>query len=163
VDVSGSTATALLAGMLLGIPVAALAREEPHGRAADGPPPADLLRLPPGTEPRWRSAPLTSRALIVVLGCCGLLFVVPAIVVGPFGEGVWLLLLAVASLAPAAIFARLRVDVHGHTGVVSRAGEALRIVRGDDTELLITVDDAAEAAATLHTLADHRHAATSSA
>jgi hypothetical protein len=206
-SISTSTAIALLAGMLFGVPVAALAREEPHGLAATQPPGAELPRLPDATEPAWRSAPLTSRALVVALAATSLLLVVPAVLVGPFGEGAWLLLLAIATLAPAAVFARvrvdidadglqvrglgvrfvevdiaevaradvvdhldpfwefggwgLRVDVHGRTGIVSRAGEALRVVRGDDTELLITVDDAGTAAATLNTLADHYHGSAS--
>jgi hypothetical protein len=205
-SISRITTWALLVGMVLGVPVAALAREERHGRAADGTPPADLPRLPAGHEPRWRSAPLTSRALVVVLAGAGALLLVPAALVGLLGDGLWLALLAVASLAPALVFARvhvhidddglhvrglgirfvhvpvaevaradvvdhldpfwefggwgLRVDVHGRTGVVSRAGEALRVVRGDGTELLITVDDAATAAATLTTLADRHHART---
>lgn len=202
-SISTSTAVALVAGMLLGLPVAALAREQPHGRTASGPPPADSVRLPAANNISWRSAPLTSRALIIVLASVSLLLLVPAFVVGPFDEGLWLLLLAIASVAPALLFARvrvhidghgldvrglglrlvyvpiaelaraevidhldafwefggwgLRVDVHGRTGIVSRAGEALKVVRGDDTELLITVDDAATAAAALNTLADRHH------
>jgi hypothetical protein len=202
-SISRITTWALLAGMVLGVPVAAMGREEPHGRTADGPPPADLPRLHAGQEPRWRSRPLTSRALVVVLAGTGALLLVPALLVGLLGDGLWLALLAVASLAPALVFARvrvdiddaglhvrglgirflhvpvaevaradvvdhldpfwefggwgLRIDVHGRTGVVSRAGEALRVVRGDSTELLVTVDDAATAAATLTTLADRHH------
>ncbi len=201
-SINSSTTLALLAGMLLGVPVAALAREHPHAIPATAPPPAGLPRLPADGDPTWRSAPLTSRAVIVVLVATGLLLVIPGVVVGPFGEGAWLLL-AVATLAPATVCARvhvdidrdglhvrglgvrfahvpiaevasadvvehldplwefggwgLRVDMHGRTGIVSRAGPALRVVRGDDTELLITVDDAATAAATLHTLADRHH------
>ncbi|MCC5949926.1 MAG: hypothetical protein JJT89_15845 [Nitriliruptoraceae bacterium] len=205
-SISASTTIALLAGMLLGLPVAALAREQPHGGIAAGPPPTASVRLPTADVPAWRSAPLISRALIIVLASVGLLLLVPAFIVGPFGEGLWLLLLAVASVAPALLFARvrvhiddhgldvrglglrlvhvgiaevaraevidhldafwefggwgLRVDVHGRTGIVSRAGEALKVVRGDDTELLITVDDATTAAATLNTLADRHHQTT---
>jgi hypothetical protein len=205
-SISRITTWALLAGMVLGVPVAALAREETHGRVADGPPPADLARLTADREPRWRSTPLTSRALVVVLAGTGALLLVPAVLVGLLGDGLYLALVAVASLAPALVFARvhvdiddeglhvrglgirfvhvpvaevaradvvdhldpfwefggwgLRVDVHGRTGVVSRAGEALRVVRGDGTELLATVDDATTAAATLMTLADRHHART---
>ena len=205
-SISTSTGVALVAGMLIGLPVAALAREQPHGRIAPGPPPADAVRLPTANAIGWRSATLTSRALIIVLASVSLLLLVPAFIVGPFDEGLWLLLLAVASVAPALLFARvrvhieergldvrglglrlvhvpiaevaraevidhldafwefggwgLRVDVHGRTGIVSRAGEALRVVRGDDTELLITVDDATTAAATLNTLADRHHQTT---
>jgi hypothetical protein len=50
----------------------------------------------------------------------------------------------------------LRVDVHGRTGLVSRAGEALTITRADGSEVVVTVDDATGAAATLNTLADRR-------
>jgi hypothetical protein len=205
-SISRMTTVALLAGMVVGVPVAALAREEPHGRAADGPPPSDLPRLPATQEPRWRSEPLTSRALVVVLAAVGALLLVPAVLVGLLGDGLWLAVLAVAALAPVLVFARvqvsidddglhvrglgirfvhvaiaevaradvtdhldpfwefggwgLRVDVHGRTGVVSRAGEALRVVRGDGTEVLLTVDDAATAAAALLTLADQHHART---
>lgn len=56
----------------------------------------------------------------------------------------------------------LRVDVHGRTGLVSRAGEALSVTRADGSEVVVTVDDARAAAATLNTLADRRHAATGS-
>ncbi len=203
-SISGSATVALVVGVVLGLPVAALAREEPHGTAAEGPPAAEFPRLPDGEDPTWSSTPLTSRALVVVLAGCALLLVVPAVIVGPFGDGAWLLLLAIVCFAPALVFARvrvaidaaglhvrgagvrflhvpvaevahatvvdhldpfwefggwgLRVDVHGRTGIVSRAGEALRVVRGDGTELLLTIDDAATAAATLHTLADHFHA-----
>ncbi|TVR26668.1 MAG: DUF1648 domain-containing protein [Nitriliruptor sp.] len=205
-SISTSTAVALLAGMLLGVPVAVLAREQPHGQAAAGPPPTDLGRLPSGSPAVWRSAPLTSRGLIIVMAILSLVFLVPAFIVGPFGEGFWLLLLAVACCVPALLSARvrvhidhdglhvrglgvrlvhvpvaevayaavidhldafwefggwgLRVDVHGRTGIVSRAGQALRVVRGDDTELLITVDDAATAAATLNTLAEQHQTTT---
>lgn len=50
----------------------------------------------------------------------------------------------------------LRVDASGRTGVVSRAGTALRIHRTDGTEVVITVDDAWDAAAVLNTLVDQR-------
>jgi hypothetical protein len=50
----------------------------------------------------------------------------------------------------------LRVDVHGRTGLVSRAGEALSVARADGSEVVVTVEDAAGAAATLNTLADRR-------
>lgn len=202
-SISRIITVALLAGMVLGLPVAALAREEPHGRAAGGPPPGDLPRLPAGQEPAWRSPPLTSRALLVVLAGVGALLLVPAVLVGFLGDGLWLAVLTVACLTPALVSARvhvavdddglhvrglgmrfvhvalaevaradvidhldpfwefggwgLRVDVQGRTGVVSRAGEALRVVRGDGTEVLLTVDDAATAAATLLTLADRHH------
>jgi hypothetical protein len=52
----------------------------------------------------------------------------------------------------------LRVDVHGRTGLVSRAGEALTVTRADGSEVVVTVDDAHGAAATLNTLADRWHA-----
>lgn len=51
----------------------------------------------------------------------------------------------------------LRVDVHGRTGVVSRAGEALRVRRGDSSEVIVTIDDAATAAALLNAAADAHH------
>lgn len=51
----------------------------------------------------------------------------------------------------------LRVDVAGRVGLVTRKGPAVRIVRGDDSEVLITVDDATLAAATLNTLAETLH------
>jgi hypothetical protein len=205
-SISATAVVAMLTGMIVGLPVAAMAREEPHGRSAAGPPPDDLPREPSGAAGAWRSPPLTSRALILVLVATGLLLLVPALAVGPLGDGAWLLLLALATLAPAAVFARvrvviepqglhvrglgirllhvpieevagadvvdhldafwefggwgLRVDVHGRTGLVSRSGEALRVVRGDDTQVLVTVDDAATAAAALNTLADHHHAGT---
>lgn len=50
----------------------------------------------------------------------------------------------------------LRVDVHGRTGLVSRAGEALVVTRADGSQVVATVDDARGAAATLNTLADLR-------
>lgn len=213
-SISGSATVALVAGALLGVPVAALAREAPHGRDAEGPPPPTLPRRrsddagdgatdADAPELTWRSAPLTSRALILVLVLAGATLLVPAAFIGPFGEGAWLVLLSLLALGPAAVFARLRthvdadglrvrgtgvqllhipipevaaadvvdhvdpfwefggwglrVDVHGRTGVVSRAGEALRVTRGDDTQVLITVDDAASAAATLNSLADRHH------
>jgi hypothetical protein len=55
----------------------------------------------------------------------------------------------------------LRVDVHGRTGLVSRAGEALAVTRADGSEVVVTVTDAAVAAATLNSLVDRRLAATS--
>jgi hypothetical protein len=51
----------------------------------------------------------------------------------------------------------LRVDVQGRTGVILRSGEAVRIRRGDGSEVVVTVDDAAGAAATLNSLADRQH------
>ena len=208
-SVGVSASIALLVGMVVGVPVAALAREEPHGIVAMGPPPVGLPRLAAGAAVPWRSASMTSRAVVVVVAASGLLLVVPVVLLGPSGAGGWLLLLAVVTLAPAAVFARVhvaidadglqvramgvrlvrvdiaevaradvvdhldpfwefggwgvRMDVHGRTGIVSRAGEALRVFRGDDTELLITVDDAATAAATLNTLADRYHGSRSSA
>lgn len=205
---SGSVSTtlliSLLVGVALGIVVAAFAQEQPHGRTAAHPPAKDLPRVADGEVARWESAMLTSRALVVVLVVCGLVLLIPAIIVGPFGEGAWLLVLTLVCLAPALMFVRVRVvideqglavrgagfrflhipidevveatviehvdpfwefggwgwrvDVHGRTGIVSRAGEALRVVRGDDTEVIITVDDAATAAATLHAFADRHHA-----
>jgi hypothetical protein len=54
----------------------------------------------------------------------------------------------------------LRVDVAGRVGIVTRKGPALRVVRGDGSEVLITIDEAQVAAATLNTLAEQRHADT---
>jgi hypothetical protein len=71
-------------------PVAALAREQPHGRVATQPPAAHLPRLADDVAPAWRSMSLSSRALLVVLLAIGLLLVVPAVLVGPSGEGAWL-------------------------------------------------------------------------
>jgi hypothetical protein len=51
----------------------------------------------------------------------------------------------------------LRVDVRGRTGVVARSGPAISVVRADRSELVVTVDDAARAAATLNTVADAHH------
>jgi hypothetical protein len=51
----------------------------------------------------------------------------------------------------------LRMDTAGRVGVVTRKGEALRVRRGDGTEVLVTVDGATEAASTLNTLADGLH------
>ncbi len=48
----------------------------------------------------------------------------------------------------------LRLDVAGRVGLVTRKGEAVRIRRGDGSQVLVTVGDAATAAATLNTLAD---------
>jgi hypothetical protein len=48
----------------------------------------------------------------------------------------------------------LRVDVAGRVGLVTSQGPAVRIRRGDDSEVLITVADAPTAAALLNTLAD---------
>jgi hypothetical protein len=48
----------------------------------------------------------------------------------------------------------LRVDMAGRTGLVTRKGEALQVLRGDGSEVVVTVDDAARAAAILNTLAD---------
>lgn len=50
----------------------------------------------------------------------------------------------------------LRVDVKGRTGIVIRQGAALRIVRGDGSEILVTIDDPQAAAATINTFADER-------
>jgi hypothetical protein len=50
----------------------------------------------------------------------------------------------------------LRVDAAGRTGVVTRPGPALRVTRSDGREVLITVDGAWDAAATLNLLADRR-------
>jgi hypothetical protein len=51
----------------------------------------------------------------------------------------------------------LRVDAHGRTGVVARSGPAISVVRADGSELVVTVDDAARAAATLNSVADAHH------
>ena len=48
----------------------------------------------------------------------------------------------------------LRVDMAGRVGLVTRKGPAVRIRRDDDTEVLVTVDDAVGVAATINTLAD---------
>lgn len=48
----------------------------------------------------------------------------------------------------------LRVDVAGRVGLVTRKGPSVRIRRADDSEVVVTVDDAATAAALLNTLAD---------
>ena len=50
----------------------------------------------------------------------------------------------------------LRVDTTGRIGLVTRKGPAIRIRRGDDSQVLITLDDAETAAATLNTLADRQ-------
>ncbi len=50
----------------------------------------------------------------------------------------------------------LRVDTAGRLGVVTRPGTALRVHRSDGREVLITVDDAWDAAATLNALIDQR-------
>lgn len=50
----------------------------------------------------------------------------------------------------------LRVDVAGREGLITRKGPAVRIRRGDRSEVLVTVEDAATAAALLNTLADRR-------
>ncbi len=50
----------------------------------------------------------------------------------------------------------LRVDTAGRLGVVTRPGTALRVHRSDGREVLITVDDAWDAAATLNALVDQR-------
>ena len=50
----------------------------------------------------------------------------------------------------------LRVDTTGRLGVVTRGGTALRVHRSDGREVLITVDDAWDAAATLNALVDQR-------
>lgn len=49
----------------------------------------------------------------------------------------------------------LRVDRAGRTGVVTRAGTALRVRRIDGGELVMTVDDAWDGAEVLNTLVDH--------
>lgn len=51
----------------------------------------------------------------------------------------------------------LRLDMAGRTGVVTRRGPAVRVRRGDGSEVLVTVDGADRAAATLNTLADSLH------
>ncbi len=48
----------------------------------------------------------------------------------------------------------LRVDVAGRVGLVTRKGPSVRIRRADDTEVVVTVDDAATAAGLLNPLAD---------
>lgn len=48
----------------------------------------------------------------------------------------------------------LRGNFKGEFGVIQRAGEALEVRRGDDSRFVVTVDDAAGAAALLNTLAD---------
>ncbi len=50
----------------------------------------------------------------------------------------------------------LRVDVAGRVGIVTRKGPALRVVRGDRSEVIITIDDADIAAAMLNGHADRR-------
>ena len=47
-----------------------------------------------------------------------------------------------------------RVRPGSRTGFVVRKGEALEVERGDGTAWVVTVDDAAEGAALLNTLAD---------
>lgn len=54
----------------------------------------------------------------------------------------------------------LRLDMAGRTGVVTRRGPAVRVQRGDGSEVLVTVDGADRAAATLNTLADSLHEGT---
>jgi hypothetical protein len=51
----------------------------------------------------------------------------------------------------------LRVDVHGRTGVVARPGEAVEVLRGDGSRVVVTVDDATTAAGALNTRADALH------
>lgn len=51
----------------------------------------------------------------------------------------------------------LRVDTAGRIGLVTRRGPAVRVRRGDDSEVLITLDDSHDAAATLNSLADRVH------
>lgn len=51
-SLNGAITVALLAGVVLGIPVAALAREEPHGQTAGASPPAELARVRDGTPTR---------------------------------------------------------------------------------------------------------------
>jgi len=53
----------------------------------------------------------------------------------------------------------IRIDLDGRVGVVTRRGEAVRVVRGDDSEVVLTVDDAATAAASLNSAADRAHRA----
>lgn len=50
----------------------------------------------------------------------------------------------------------LRVDTAGRTGIVIRKGAALVLRLGDDSEILITIDDPECAAATINTYADDR-------
>ena len=52
----------------------------------------------------------------------------------------------------------LRIDVTGRIGLVTRRGPALRIRRGDDSQVLVTLDEAEEAAALLNSGADAHHA-----
>jgi hypothetical protein len=54
----------------------------------------------------------------------------------------------------------LRIDAAGRTGLVTRKGPAVRIRRGDGSEVLITLGDSHRAAATLNSLADRAHGAT---
>jgi hypothetical protein len=51
----------------------------------------------------------------------------------------------------------LRVDMAGRTGVVTRKGPAVRVRRGDQSEVIVTVDEPERAAGTLNSLADEFH------
>lgn len=53
----------------------------------------------------------------------------------------------------------IRGDRHGRYGVVLRTGPALEVRRGDGSRFVVTVDDAAQAAALLNTLADRARTA----
>lgn len=139
-----------LAGALVGVGVAALARpDDVAARRAIAPPPADVPRLPTGAgTPSWRSRRVSVdrdglhvRLLGVRVLHVPLEEVVAADVVDvhPFREfGGW----------------GLRMDLHGRVGWVTRQGRAVRVRRGDASEVLVTVDDATDVAATLNTLAD---------
>lgn len=48
----------------------------------------------------------------------------------------------------------LRIDTAGRVGLVTRKGPAVRVRRGDGSEVLVTLDDCHRAAATLNSLAD---------
>jgi hypothetical protein len=52
-----------------------------------------------------------------------------------------------------------RLGRQGRTGVVVRAGEALEVTRTGGRALVVTVDDAADAAALLNTMAERARAA----
>jgi hypothetical protein len=47
--------------------------------------------------------------------------------------------------------------VAGRVGLFTRKGEVLRVRRGDDSEVIVAVDDAEQPAATLNTLDEGRH------
>lgn len=67
---------------------------------------------------------------------------------------------SVAQVDPFAEFGGwgLRTNVHGTTGLVTRAGEAIRIERTGGRVVVLTLDDAATAAALLNTMADRARA-----